>query len=460
MNVTAAVTKLVKSTLLAAPLALVPAFASVMMQAITQDGFQSGLVYAADKDAEAEKPKYKTRKTPALREKVFKKLAVVQELTSPEEIEGKPTPKANFPEALKELKDIQKETAKWNRYELAQLYNYFGFVYYSLENYKEAIRYYKLVVAQSPDIPQGLEVGTLYTIAQLYFVVEDYRNAIVHLKKWMEVSTIVGADAYVLLGQAYYSIEDMKQALANVNIAVDMYEAKGKVPKENWYSLQRALYYDKGDNKTVIKILEKMVRHYPKATYFKQLSGMYGAAERDKDQLHMLDGVRLMGALNKEKEILNLAYLYLGEDYPYKAAVVVEKGLKDKTIEDTSKNLELLATAWRMSSEVKKSIPVMEKAAAKSDKGDLYARLAGTYLDNDDYKKALSTATKAHKRGGIKRVDQLYVVQGMASANMKRYDECVKMFKKALKDKRSRKFSQQWIQYCEGEIKRTKQLAQ
>ena len=81
-------------------------------------------------------------------------------------------------------------------------------------------------------------------------------------------------------------------------------------------------------------------------------------------------------------------------------------------------------------------------------------------VDNDDYKKALSTATKAHKRGGIKRVDQLYVVQGMASANMKRYDECVKMFKKALKDKRSRKFSQQWIQYCEGEIKRTKQLAQ
>ena len=86
MNVTAAVTKLVKHTLLAAPLALAPAVASVMMQAIAQDGFQSGVVYAAEAKAEAPKPKYKTRKTPALREKVFKKLAVVQELTSPEEV--------------------------------------------------------------------------------------------------------------------------------------------------------------------------------------------------------------------------------------------------------------------------------------------------------------------------------------------------------------------------------------
>jgi len=172
----------------------------------------------------------------------------------------------------------------------------------------------------------------------------------------------------------------------------------------------------------------------------------------------MLDGVRLMGALNKEKEMLNLAYLYLGEEYPYKAAVVVEKGIKDKVIEDTSKNLELLATAWRLAQEIKKSIPVMEKAAAKSKKGDLYARLAGIYLDSDNYKKALSTADKAHKRGEIKRPDQLYVVQGMANANLKRYGKCVSSFKSALKDKRSRKFAQQWIVYCESEIKRVKSL--
>jgi len=455
---TAKASMLVKSTLLAAPLALAPAVSSVLMQSLELDGFQSGVVYAQE-EAE-QKPKYKTRKTPALREKVFKQLAKVQELTNPD-TEKDPDAKPNFPEALKELREISAgtERGKWNQYELAQLYNYYGFVYYTLENYPEAIKYYKLVVAQSPQIPEGLEVGTLYTIAQLYFVQEDYRNAIVSLKKWMELSPIVGADAYILLGQAYYQINDMKQALTNVNIAVKRYEEKGKIPKENWFSLQRALYYDKGDNKKVIEILEKMVRHYPKATYYKQLSGMFGAVGREKDQLHMLDAAYQMGAVTKEKELLNLAYLYMGEDYPYRAARLVDKGIKDGNIEATSKNLELLATAWRLAQEVKKSIPEMEKAAKKSDKGDLYARLAGIYLDNDLHDKALEAGATALKRGGIKRIDQLQIVLGMANANKKNYSEAIKAFKAAAKDKRSKKFALQWIQYCESEIKREKQLA-
>lgn len=456
---TAKASKLVKSTLLAAPLALAPAVSSVLMQSLELDGFQSGVVYAQEQQAE-QKPKYKTRKTPALREKVFKQLAKVQELTNPD-TEKKPDAKPNFPEALKVLDKISAGTTKgkWNQYELAQLYNYYGFVYYTLENYPEAIKYYKLVVAQSPHIPEGLEVGTLYTIAQLYFVQEDYKNAIVNLKKWMELSPIVGADAYILLGQAYYQMNDMKQALTNVNIAVKRFEDKGKIPKENWYSLQRALYYDKGDNKTVIAILEKMVRHYPKATYYKQLSGMFGAVGREKDQLHMLDAAYQMGAVTKEKELLNLAYLYMGEDYPYRAARLVDKGIKDDNIEATSKNLELLATAWRLAQEVKKSIPEMEKAAKKSDKGDLYARLAGIYLDNDMHKKALDAGATAIKRGGIKRIDQLQIVLGMANANQKKYSKAIKAFKEAAKDKRSKKFALQWIQYCESEIKREKQLA-
>ena len=459
MKVTAMLSKgqasrLVKGALLSVPLMIAPAVSGVVMQSVGLTSFVSGAVYAQE---EAKKPARKTRKTPALREKVFKELAKVQELTNPEE-EGA---KANFPEALKVLNKISAGTTrgKWNQYELAQLYNYYGFVYYTLERFPEAIKYYKLVIAQSPQIPEGLEIGTLYTIAQLYFVQEDYKNAVINLKKWMALSPIVGADAYVLLGQAYYQMNDMGQALTNVNIAVKRFEDKGKVPKENWYSLQRALYYDKGDNKKVIEILEKMVRHFPKATYYKQLSGMFGAANREKDQLHMLDAAYQMGAVSKEKELLNLAYLYMGEDYPVRAAKVVEKGIKDKQIEATSKNLELLATAWRLAQEVKKSIPVMETAADKSAKGDLYARLAGIYLDNDRNKDAIKAGNTALKRKGIKRIDQLQIVLGMANANSGKYKTAINHFKAAAKDKRSKKFADQWITYCESEIKREKQLA-
>ncbi|TQV77638.1 tetratricopeptide repeat protein [Exilibacterium tricleocarpae] len=447
------VKRLLRHSLLALPLAMVPALGSVVMQELGQEGFTAGSAFA--QQDEKQKPKYKTRKTPALRESVFKKFAVVQELVSPEEEGAKP----NFPKALEELKDIQKGTDKFNKYEKAQLYNYFGFVYYTLENYKEAIRYYKLVVAQSPEIPIGLEQGTMYTIAQLYFVLEDYPNAIKALLAWMEVAPIVGSDSHILLAQAYYQSNQMGPALKHTNIAIDDWEGRNKIPKENWYSLQRALYYDKNDYKKVINILEKMVRHYPKMTYWRQLAGMYGSVNREKDQLYAMEALYVMGGLNKEKELLNLAYLLMGEEVPYKAAKVVGKGLKDKIVEPTSKNLEFYAQALRLAQEVEDSIPVMARAARKSDKGDLFARLAGIYLDNDQNKEALEAAADAIKKGGVKRMDQLYVVQGMARANLGRYEAALKDFNQCAKDKRSKKTCTQWAKYIESEIKREKQLA-
>lgn len=442
----------IRYTLLAAPLMLAPVLANVALQAAGQPGFAAGSAVAQE---QKEKPKYKTRKTPALRESVFKKFGVVQELVSPEEEGAKP----DFRKALEELRKIEKGADKFNKYEKAQLYNYYGFVHYSLENFRDAVRYYKLVVAQSPEIPIGLEQGTMYTIAQLYFVLEDYPNAIDALLAWMEVAPIVGADSHILLAQAYYQSNQMTPALKHTNIAVEDWESRDKVPKENWYSLQRALYYEKNDFKKVIGILEKMVRHYPKITYWKQLSGMYGSTNQEKKQLHALETVYLMGGLDKEKELLNLAYLLMGEEVPYKAAKVVAKGIKDEIIEPTAKNLEFQAQALRLAQEVKDSIPVMLRAAKKSDKGDLYARLAGIYLDSDKNKEALDAAAQAIKKGDIKRMDQLYVVMGMARANLGRYEDALKAFNQCSKDKRSKRTCQQWAKYIEGEIKREEQLA-
>lgn len=447
MKMTAAATKLVKHTLLAAPLMLAPAVSSVVMKAFNQDA-SFGAVYAQEAKP---KPAQKTRKTPALSQKVFKKLEGPNNLINPEK--GEP----NYREALRLLDEIS--TAKFNKYELAQVYNLKGFCYYSMEDYANAVKNYRLVLAQSPSIPLGLEVQIMYTVAQLQFAQEDYVNAVKSLEKWMTLAPIIGADAYALLGQGYYATKRPKKAIKQIQIAIDRYDAKGKTPKENWFQIQSAIYYEENDFKNVINVLERMVKLYPKQTYWRRLAGMYGLADREKDQLYAYDAVYQMGGLTKEKELMNLAYLYLGEDAPYIAAKVMKKGLKDKVIEPTSKNLEVYATALRMAQEVKKSIPVMEEAASKSNKGDLYARLAGIYLDSDNSKKAIETGDKAIKRGGVKRIDQLNITLGMASANLKRYSAAIKYFKSAAKDKRSKKFATGWIKYCQNELERERKLA-
>jgi tetratricopeptide (TPR) repeat protein len=148
----------------------------------------------------------------------------------------------------------------------------------------------------------------------------------------------------------------------------------------------------------------------------------------------------------------------MGQDVPYKAAKIIDKGIKEKKIEANAKNLEVLATAWRLAQDIDKSIPEMERAAKMSSDGDLYARLAGIYLDNDENQKALETARAALQRGGIKRPDQLQIVIGMASTSLKKYDEAIKAFQEAGKDKRSKPFADQWTEFVKGEAERERLL--
>ncbi len=436
---------IVTSGLLLGAVALLPALFNAAAKEL---GFSEQVFAQIHAQETKEKPTYKTKKSYSLRQPVFKDFAKVQEKTDLEDWKG----------ALLVLQDLEKnKSAKYTSFEKANLWNYFAWINYSLENYSGAIVYYEKVLKEE-QLSEALQLGTLYTLAQLKFVQEEYKQAITLLKKWMTLQPIVGADPYVLLAQGYYQLDDMNQSLTHINTAVDMYETKGKVPKEHWFALQRAIYYDKGDNKKVINILEKMVKHYSKSTYWKQLSGMYGSVGREKDQLHALETAYIMGAVTKEKELMNLAYLFMGEEAPYKAAKIIDKGIKNKQIEETSKNLEVLATAWRLAQEIKKSIPEMAKAASKSEKGDLYARLAGIYLDSDQYQEAINSGNQALKRGGVKRADQLSIVMGMSLVNLGKYAESLQYFRTAAKDKRSERFAVQWVKFAESEIKREEKL--
>lgn len=440
-TMTKGLSKFVLRTSVALPLVLAPAVSVTVLEAV-------GLS-APFAQAEAQSDQ-KTRKVPAMRENVFKKLGKVQEAADAE----------NWNAALAALRDMEAGKSKYNAYEIAQMYYFYGFVYYSMERYKDAINAYKRVLAQGVEnIPVGTELATLKTIAQLYFVTENYDQSLTYLNKWFKASESIGADDYALRGQIYYQKGDEAGALKDINRAVSMYEKDGKVPKESWLSLQRFLYYEKNDYKQVTNILEKLVKHYPKGEYYKQLAGMYGELKREKDQLHMMEAAYLAGVLQKEKELLNMAYLFMGNDVPYKGAKVIDKGIKEKKIERTSKNLETLAQAYQMAQELQKSIPQLEAAAKLSDKGELYSRLAGIYLDLDKNEKAVEMGGKALKKGDLKRPDQLYIILGMANANLKKYDASLSNLKKAVKDERSKKAAEQWITYVEGEKKREEQLA-
>lgn len=445
---------------------VVPAFIDRTSQAL---GLETGLVPLAS--AQEQK---KTRKLPGISESVMKKLSVVTELVSPDE-EKRPGAKPNFPQALEELRKMERSCKdKCNKYELSQIYRFFAFAHYSMDDYPKAIDSYKKVVAQSPEIPIAVELDALYSLSQLTYALDRFDEALKYLNGWMKLSTIVGADKFFLRGTIYYSKNDKKSALRDVNKAISMIEDRGRVPREQWYDLQRALYLEREDYRTAKKVLQKLIRHYPKIRYWTQFANVNGMLERENDQRNALDAVNVQNGLSKRQDYTNLAALYVAADAPFLAARVLESGMKNKHIERDVKNLKFLGNAWRIARESEKAIAVLSEAAKKAsredaanrnkkkykpEEGNIYLDLVSIYIDVDNNKAAIDAGKKALRAGHLRRACEVHTNMGIAHTNLGQYNSAISSFDKAMEDKQCRALVTNWKRYAENEKRQKEELA-
>jgi tetratricopeptide (TPR) repeat protein len=396
-------------------------------------------------DAEARK-RNGTKATGAIDAKTFEVLTKAQELTEA----------GQYNEAIQTL-DTIKNSDKLNSYAKSQMWNFYAFIYASQEKYKDAIGAYKRIVAED-DAPEGLKLTAKYTMAQLYFQIEDYQSVINFMEQWLKEIKKPTATAHIMLAQAYYQRKIYDPALKNLDKAIVLEAAEGKKVKENWLRMKAAIYFEKKDTKSTLKTYEELLQHYPNITYLRQIAGLNGELGNDRKRLTTYDAIYLQGGLKNESEVLNLAYMYLGQEIPYKAGKIIETGMEQNLIKQNPKNVETLANAWAQANEHKKAIPALEKAASLSDKGILYARLAGVYFDAGDFKQAAEAAKLADEKGGLKRKDSNHMLMGMASFNIKDYEGALQAFRQAKQSKKSFADARKWEAYTLSELERLRAL--
>ncbi|MCF6216401.1 MAG: hypothetical protein L3J58_09525 [Emcibacter sp.] len=460
-------TKITRALVSATALCGVMAFATALPAVV---GI-SGQAQAATKKEDRKFEDRKTRRTPALSEKIYKVLGKAQECADLND----------YPCALQVLEDgLGHKLEKLNSYERAQYYNFKGFLYYSQEKYGEALKAYENVLRQE-NLPAAMEDTTVYTMAQLYFIKEDYNNSIKMMLRWLEFQPAPTAQPLILLAQAYYSLgtaegiapaasaEYFNKAIPLILQAIDLYKASDKQPKENWYLLLRVMYFEMKQNQKVVDILELLVNTWPKKEYWLQLAGMYGEMSSDatteearlaleKKQLATYETAYRQGYLEKGSELINMSQLYMYHEAPYWASDVIAKGIKAGIIEKTKKNYESLAQARINAQDMRQSLEPLRIAAEMSDDGELYKKLGQVYMQLDDYKNGAKYFGLALKKGGLKRPDSVAIYKGMCHFNLGELDNAKKAFEMATKDKRSRKQAKKWIAYLSKEKERLKQI--
>ena len=424
---------------------------SLALLLVADQAFDAGFVSTATAQ-DAPKKERETRKTPALRNNIYERLAEAQAFAEAKQY-------AEAEAVLNDMLDATSKKSKLNRYELANVYNTYAYLRYAVEDYDGALNYYQKVIDQRPEIPLALEINTLYTVAQLYFLQENWRKGIDTLNTWMSVTDTPSTNAYVLLANGYFQLKDYDKSLSNIQIAIDREEAAGKLPKEQWYNLARFIHFDRDNFREALDILEILIMYYPKKQYWVQASHLYGEEKDEARQLAILEATYEQNLLDRSQDIVLLSQLYLQAEVPFPAARAMEKGLADDIVEKESKNYELAGVAWRQAQEVTKSLPMLEAAASKSEKGELYARLGNVYLDVDKNKEAVEALKRGLDRGGVKRPDQARLALGMAYFNLGDFNAARRAFREARKDKRARSYADQWLKYITSEENRLEELA-
>ncbi len=422
-------------------------------------GFESFSAMDSVAFAAEERKRRKARRVPNISEMTYRKFAQVQELMDLKEYDA----------ALEVLVDMEQRSRRYNGNELGQVYSMFAVIMWSKENNAGTIHYYEKVLEQGDDITEGLEHGTMYSLAQLYFVEGEHQQSLDMMEIWLQKKEEFGDDPgpnpRYFMGQVYYAMKDYPGATEQIELAISMAEARDMLPiKENWWQLLRFLYFEQDKWDRVLDVLHVLVRDYPKRDYWVQLAGIYGQEGFEREQVLAMEVAHAGGFLDRERDVLNYGGLLMQEEVPFRAAKWIQEGFDDELVESTAKNLQSLGQAYQLAQDVDDAIPVLEDAGKLSDDGEIFSRLSQLYLEKDQYKKCTDAADSALEKG-VDREYNAEIVLGMCLFNRDRLTQARSTFVTARRHARADKnesverICNQWITYIDRDRIRRDQLA-
>ena len=355
----------------------------------------------------------------------------------------------------------------------AQMYYYFAYIDSINEDLKSAKNNYKKFLSIEDADPR-LKSNVISMLGQLSYSEGNYKTAIDYMEQWISMEANPSSLGFDIIAASYWQLKDKKKALKFSERALCVAKANKSKPKESTYNLLIALYNENQRIKDMLPLFEELVRFYPKKRYWTQLSGVYGELKEEKKQLSSLEAAHHQRLLDKETEYVSLYQLLMRAEAPLKAARVMQYGIEKEFVKENEKHLKYLAQGWHMAQELDKAEPVYEKAAKKSEEGELYIFLGQIYLATDRYKKAKQALQLGLKKGKLKDPVTVNILLGQVAYELQDFEDATKFFRTAIdrlsdikiKDKEAREKKQDklrtqalnWLTYTEKEKKRVEML--
>jgi tetratricopeptide (TPR) repeat protein len=396
--------------------------------------FSNTGVMAADDDGARAPPA--ARSTQTLGRRVYTRINEVMELRDME----------LYAEALEVLGEIREDydRDRLNDREKFVMWQFYANLYQIQEQYPQAIQAY-IEMSNLENLTQEQIEQTLYYLGSLYYVEENFREAIDYFIQYNDIAIEPNEDVYYRIGTGYYQLEEYLESIPFILRNMEILRAKNEEISKNTYDLLRALYFNVEDYAAAYQVLRESVVLFDEQGDWVLLPAVLGQIELFTEQGQSYYVVDTLGHLDSDSQLINLAAQLYNNDYPYGCARIMERGMSEGIIEQDESNLSFLSTCYQIAREDEKAAPPLERAAEMSEDGENYARLGRIYSTLGDFEKSIEAFDLALEKGDLDREDQVHLSRARSYMELNRYDEGLVAARAARLDERSEETADTWI---------------
>lgn len=394
------------------------AASAVVLQATISESAYAQQAAQGEQSGQRQPPP--TRSSDTLSDRVYRAIAEIQGLMTPED----PADEPDLVAAKRALDTLNERYDSLNDFEKSTLLNFYTNYYLATDDISNAMATFERIL-QIVNLREDARLRALLSLGQLYASEERYDDAIRILGQWRDLSVDENATVFQILALAYYNKQDYREAIPHLISHMDMLRAEGRVLGKNIYGLLNLMYIELEDYDSAYGVTKTMVGLFDEASDWRNLAAIYGYLDDDAKRIQTMELSYRKGYFTNESEYLNLAQSLAGMDAPVRGIKIMEDGIEKGIVEENDTNLRRLTQMYIMANEFGDALEPAQRLAELANDGESWDYLGYVYLMNRDFANAATAMQTALERGGLENRGEVQLSLARALVELDRFDEAM-----------------------------------
>ncbi len=298
-------------------------------------------------------------------------------------------------------------------------------------------------------LPNSQHFDMILTVANLYYGMERYQDALNQIDLWFCVIAPDQANVvsvWVMKASIHAQADEFREALRAIDTAISLADE----PSRQWYQLKLGMHLELNEYPQAIEVLRILIPMDPEnKNFWLQLASLYAELGEEERSMSVLKLAYHRDLLDRQAEFMQLASLLQSRGAPRRSAEVMIDGIERGIVEGSRRHWEMAAGAWYQARELDRALDAYENAGAQASDGKIDLQRGFLLVDQERWEEARDALTRALELGGLNEGENgnAWLLIGMSHFNLGNPDASLEAFNQASNYSRVRAAAREWINH-------------